>query len=75
MVTPPQTWPQWVTAVTTLFTSANRIPLLARDVMTMLAGLSDIAPHEHAFNHALKVSFENRLQPEIRVAMTREDAA
>lgn len=34
---PPNTWREWVTALTTLFAPANRIALLARDVMTLQA--------------------------------------
>lgn len=32
-------------------------------------------PHQHAFDQALIASFENGLQPEIRVEMIREDAS
>lgn len=34
IVSPPQTWKQWVNAMTTLFAPANRIALLAREAMT-----------------------------------------
>ena len=98
----PRTWDEWVTAFTTLFAPANRISLLARDVMTLqaksdesvdeyalrvsqaysrlLAEAERTAPpntssYEHAFNQALIASYENGLQPEIRVEMIREDAS
>ena len=101
-ITPPRTWKDWVTAMTTLFAPANRIALLARDVMTLqakpkesvdlfsirvsraysrlLAEAERTAPpnvsaYEHAFNKAKIASFENGLQPEIRVEMVREDAS
>ena len=96
----PRTWDEWVTAFTTLFAPANRISLLARDVMTLqatsdetvdeyalrvsqaysrlLAEAERTAPpntnsYKHAFNQALIASFENGLQPAIRVEMIRED--
>lgn len=34
-ISPPRTWTDWVTALTTLFAPANRISILARDVMTL----------------------------------------
>lgn len=37
VVAPPTSWAEWVTAFTTLFAPANRIALLARDVMTLQA--------------------------------------
>lgn len=98
----PTSWEEWVTAFTTLFAPANRISLLARDVMTLQAKAAEsvdeyalrvsqaysrflaeaertapvnTTPHQHAFDQALIASFENGLQPEIRVEMIREDAS
>ena len=47
----PRTWEEWVNAFTTLFAPANRISLLARDVMTLQAK-SD----EPVDEYALRVS-------------------
>ena len=40
-IAPPTTWSEWVTAFTTLFAPANRISLLAREVMTLQAKLGE----------------------------------
>ena len=50
-ISPPRTWKEWVTAMTTLFAPANRIALLAREAMTLQA-----QPNETVDVFALRVS-------------------
>ena len=51
VISPPTTWDEWVTAFTTLFSPANRISLLAREVMTLQA-----KPSESVDSYSLRVS-------------------